>query len=51
MNSTFLLLVALIALICSIAGIVKKKPALMVTGQLIGVVILFLILMQFFLHS
>lgn len=44
MSGTFLLLVALIALICSIAGIVKKKTALMVTGQLIGVLVVFLIL-------
>ena len=44
MNGTFLLLIALIALICSIAGIVKNKLALMVTGQLIGVLVVFFIL-------
>lgn len=50
-NDFLLLFAALVALICSIAGIKKKKLVLMVTGQLIGAVILFLILAQFFLHS
>lgn len=47
MSGSALLLVATVALICSIAGILKSKLALMVTGQLLGVLVVFLILFQF----
>ena len=40
------LIVALSALALVITGIIKRKVALMVTGQLLGVVALFLVLSQ-----
>lgn len=45
------LIIALSALALVIAGIAKKKVALMVTGQLLGVVAMGLILSQLSLHG
>lgn len=44
--NTVCLIVALSALALVITGIIKRKVALMVTGQLLGVVALFLVLSQ-----